>query len=95
MKRPETPKEWLERYEKKLWRAQQNYQETGDAKYDRQVEEFEVVTDGLVALIQKQEERQVDIKKRITNRDAVIDRLIKDNYSRGEVLELLRDAVYW
>lgn len=95
MKRPETPKEWLERYEKKLLRAQQNYQETGDPKYDRQVEEFEVVTDALVALIQKQEERQVDIKKRITNRDAVIDRLIKDNYSRGEVLELLRDAVYW
>lgn len=94
-KAPETAYEWLERYDKRYKRAYYNYQETGDPKYDRQIREYECICDAFRALIEKKEERGIDIKKRNTNRDWVIRQLIKPTYTREEVIRMLHDAVYW
>lgn len=94
-KRPQNAKEWLERYKVKLDKAFRNYQDSGDAKYDRQAEEYEVICDALEAKIAMNKEREIDIKKRMNNRDWAIDKLIKPEYTKEEVKELLNDAVYW
>jgi len=94
-KRPETLEEWLARYEAKQHKAFVNYQDSGEPKYDRQIEEYELICDGIRALIERKEERNADIKKRIVNRDYVIDQLLKPAYSRAEVVKMLHEAVYW
>lgn len=95
MKTPETPQEWLERYEKKRDKAYQNYQETGIQKYDREFHKYDQICEAFHALIQHKEERKSDIKKRITNKNAVIDNLLLQKYSRAEVIKMLNEAVYW
>ena len=93
--RPETLQEWLARWGKRRLRAFENYQSTGHPRYDAQLEECELVVDALMAKIAQSEERDFDVKKRMTNCDAVIDKLIRDTYSKDEVIRLLKDAVWW
>lgn len=92
---PETTKEWLQRYEQKRDKAYRNYQDTGDGRYDRQYYEYDVICDALQARLELKEERAVDIKKRMANRDWVIGTLVKNKYSKDEVIKMLQDAVYW
>lgn len=94
-KQPENAKEWLSRYEKKYQKAYDNYQATGDPKYDRQVWEYSCICDAFRALIEHKDERNVNISQRITNRDWVIDKLVQPTYTRKEVVKLLHEAVYW
>ncbi len=92
---PNNAKEWLERYEKKYQRAYDNYQATGDAKYDRQIWEYDCICDAFRALIDKREKRAEDLVRRRSNCKWTIDRLCKASYSREEVIKLLNDAVWW
>lgn len=95
---PETTLEWVEHYDKLMKRAEQNYQETGELRYDKAAYKYSVIVDALMAKRREETEQALDLKKRITNRDAVIDRLeyrIHDNFSYAEVVELLKEAVYW
>lgn len=92
---PETTQEWIERYEKRESRAYKNYQETGGAKYDRQQYEYSKIVDAFRALNRKENEYHEQIKKRTANYKYVTDMLRKDSYTRDEVVELLRNAVYW
>jgi len=92
---PETTREWLEHYEKKYQRAFDNYQATGEARYDRQQYEYDVICDAFRALLRQKSERDDSIRQRLVNMNAVVDRLVNDKYTRAEVIKLLRDAVYW
>ena len=92
---PNNAKEWLERYEKKYQRAYDNYQATGDAKYDRQIWEYECICDAFRALIEKREQHDADMKKRRKNCNWVTGSLLKHTYDRDEVIKLLNDAVFW
>ena len=92
---PETTQEWIERYEKRESRAYKNYQETGDAKYDRQQYEYSKIVDAFRALDHKESEYHEQTQKRTTNCKYVLDRLRKDSYTREEVKELLQNAIYW
>ena len=90
-----TTKEWLEHFEKLKLKAFDNYQSTGEERYDNAQEKYDVICDGLRALLEKKEEYDGTIKKRLTNCQYVIERLGDGPYSRNEVIKLLRDAVYW
>lgn len=92
---PETTREWLERYEKKYQKAFDNYQATGEARYDRQQIEYDIICDAFRAKLQQKSERDDSVKKRLTNMHAVVDRLVNEKYTKAEVIKMLRDAVYW
>lgn len=92
---PETTQDWLDRYEKKRLRAFDNYQSSGEARYDRQELEYSIICDALRAKLDAEHERGEEIKRRMNNKTAVVDRLGKDEYTRAEVIELLNNAVWW
>ncbi len=92
---PETTSEWIAHYENLRYKAAQNYQETGDPKYDRAAYKYSVILDGLRALEREKDERDKDIVKRMRNRDSAVDQLLKEEYSKEEVIELLEKAVWW
>ena len=94
-KRPDNAQEWLELYERKRQRAYDNYQQTGETRFDYQVEEYEVLCDALRALINKRVEMTDIWAKRRSNCEHVIDSINKSEYSRDEVVSFLRDAIYW
>lgn len=95
-KTPETIAEWIKHYEALSKKASDNYQSTGEPKYDRACAKYDVIIDGLYALEREKKEREVDIKKRIHNCNGVIDRLKRDEpFSRDEVVALLKEAVWW
>ena len=95
-KRPETTQEWLNRYEKKRIKAFDNYQSTGEPRYDRQEEEYRVICDALRALLQKENDRDDTIRQRMMNKDSTIDRMTyKEEYTRDEVIKMLNNAVWW
>jgi hypothetical protein len=94
-KRPDNAQEWLDLYERKHQRAYDNYQQTGETRFDYQVEEYEVLCDALRALINKRVEMTDIWAKRRSNCEHVIDSINKSEYSRDEVVSFLRDAIYW
>lgn len=85
--------EYYEGLSKKNYMA---YQESGEARYDRAYCKYDRIAEAFRAKAREENEREVDIKKRMTNRDGVIDRLIPGKmYSKDEVEKLLTDAVWW
>lgn len=95
-KTPENAKEWLERYREKANRAFRNYQNSGDPRYDRQIWEYESICSAFEALLERREERNTEMQKRIRNKDWMIEHQLLDmTYTREEVIKMLNDAVYW
>lgn len=94
-KRPETTQEWLDRYEAKYNRAFENYQSSGDPKYDRQQDEYMTICDALRAKLERENERGDELKRRMNNMNHATNNLIKDEYTRDEVIKLLQNAVWW
>lgn len=92
---PETTKEWLEYYEKRQSKFYRMYQETGDPKYDREQYKFGCICDAFQAKLEMEGEREADIRKRLKNKDWIVNNLAKNEYSKDEVIKLLNDAVYW
>ena len=92
---PETTVEWLERYQKKFERAYWNYQDSGDPKYDRQVYEYGAIVDAFKAKRVREAERGDEQFRRTRNAEDAISKLIKNEYTRDEVEELLRKAAWW
>ena len=94
-RRPETLHEWQERYQKKAEKAYDNYQESGDGKYERQYEEFDMIAECIQAKIDSKDLLLQEREKRARNCEWQCDKLVKLEYSRDEVLKLLHDAIYW
>lgn len=95
MRQPETTRQWLEYYEKLQSKAYYNYQETGLARYDTQQYKYDVICDAFRAKLKEEKERGSEISKRMLNRDATVDRLVKTEYTRDEVIKLLDNAIWW
>lgn len=78
---------------KKNYRA---HQETGESRYDRAYSKYDKIADAFRAKVRTEGEQEVDLKKRMANRDGVIGRLIPNKtYSYDEVVKMLNDAVWW
>ncbi len=91
-----SPEDWAEYYDKLRHRNYMSYQNSGEPRYERAAYQYEQIVEAFRALAWKNGEREVDIKKRMSNRDGVIGRLIPDKmYSCAEVEKLLNDAVWW
>lgn len=92
-----TDADWLDHYEKLRQKAFDNYQTSGEPRYDNALAKYEKICDGFRALIEQKDERDKSINKRIANCNYVIDRLKahEPNFSFNEVVKLLRDAIYW
>ena len=85
--------EYYEGLSKKNYMA---YQESGEARYDRACCKYDRIAEAFRAKAREENEREVDMKKRMANRDGVIGRLIPGKmYSEEEVKKLLHDAVWW
>lgn len=95
MRQPETAREWLDYYEKLRARADDNYQQTGEPRYDNAEHKYSAICDAFRARIAQEQEREVDIKSRMNNCNYVIDQLISQTYTKAEVVEMLRKAVWW
>ena len=94
-KRPENAEEWLALYEQKYQRAYDNFQQTGMTRFDYQTEEYEIICDALRALAHKRADMADIWAKRRTNCEYIIDSMRKSEYSRDEVVSMLRNAIYW
>lgn len=94
-RQPETTQEWLEYYERLEARAYDNYQQTGMPRYDNSQYKYSVICGALRAKLKAEAERDDEIQKRMRNKNAVIDRLYKNEYTKAEVIKLLDDAVWW
>lgn len=91
-----SPQEWAEYYDRLQHRNYMAFQDSGDPRYERAYYQYEQIVDAFRALAEKQALDAVDMKKRMANRDGVIDRLIPgEEYSYDEVCKLLNEAVWW
>lgn len=88
--------QWADYYDKLAQKNYMAYQETGENRFDRAQFRYEKIADAFRAKAAQEGDREVDIKKRMTNCDYVIDRLIKGKvYTCEEVSKMLREAVWW
>ena len=94
-RQPETTQEWLQYYERLEARAYDNYQQTGMPRYDNSQYKYSVICGALRAKLKAEAESDDEIQKRMHNKNAVIDRLYKNEYTKAEVIKLLDDAVWW
>lgn len=91
-----TSLQWAEYYDKQSRKNYMAFQETGMPRYDKVAYRYELIAGAFRAKHAQDNETAVDMKKRMTNRDYVIARLIPGKmYSREEVVKLLQDAVWW
>ena len=91
-----TSKELAEYYEGLESKNSFWYQQTGEGRYDSKSHRYGLIAEAFRARAELEGERQVDIKKRMTNMQYVVDRLIPGKmYTVDEVEKMLRDAVWW
>lgn len=95
MAMPETTRGWLEHYERLQEKNEQTYQETGDGRYDNAAYKYEMICTAFRALLEKEDDRDTTMAKRIRNKNAAVERLIAQKYTRDEVVKMLEDAVWW
>jgi hypothetical protein len=92
---PETTQEWIDRYQKRYDRAYDNYQQSGEQRYDSQAYEYQCIVSAFEALQKREDERDRELERRRVNMNAAVDRLYKNEYTRDEVIKLMNDAVWW
>ena len=95
MRQPETAREWLDHYEKLRQKNFMNYQMSGEPRYDNAEHKYSAICDAFRARIEQEKEREVDIKGRMRNFEYVVDQLVSPTYTKAEVVEMLRKAVWW
>lgn len=72
------------------------YQQSGEPRYDNAAYKYGKISEAFYALVEKENERGDEIKKRMVNMQGVVDRLIPSKtYTKAEVEKLLREAVWW
>lgn len=90
-----TTKNWYDKYNKLYLKNYEAYQQSGEARYDNAAWKYQKIAEAFQAKLEKERKRDIEITKRLKNKEAVIDRLIKESYSKDEVKELLDKAVWW
>lgn len=85
--------EWRDYYEKLQQRAYMQYQETGTGRYDSQQYQYSKIVDAFNAYISYRDDEDKERIRRKHNIDAYVDRyVIKETYSKAEVLKMLHDV---
>ena len=92
---PESNEQWLDHYQRLYERAEENYQSTGESKYDNARYKYQCIVTAFEALLKKEGGKAADLAKRQQNCRAVVENLYKDSYRKAEVEKLLNDAVWW
>ena len=84
--------EWRDYYENLRRRAEYNYQNSGDGRYDRERFRYDVLVEAFNKAIEYDDERDNAKMRRIHNIDAYMDRFgAKDSFTKAEVLKLVND----
>ena len=84
--------QWRNYYEGLRQKAYNNYQESGEKRYDSQEHKYSVIVDAFDGYLENKREVDAAKRRRQTNIDAYIDRYTssKSDYTRDEVVNLLR-----
>lgn len=91
-----TTSQWIEYYDKLSNKNYMAYQESGLARYENAYIKYEQIADAFRAKAGQEKESGADMKKRMNNKNFVVERLIPGkDYSYDEVVKLLNDAVWW
>ena len=89
-------RQWAEYYENLEQKNHIAYQESGESRYDRAQYKYGKIADAFRAQCREEDERGTIMRKWISNKDAVLDRLIPNKmYTVDEAKKLLEDAVWW
>ena len=87
--------EWRDYYDKLAKRAEQNYQSSGMARYDREHHKYTVIVDAMNKAIEHDDERDNDRMRRVYNIEAYFDRYgARDSFTRSDVEKIVRDIKY-
>ena len=49
----------------------------------------------MILPIREKDDRDTKLQRRIQNKSAAVDKLIKDTYTKDEVVKIMNAAVYW
>lgn len=94
-KQPETAREWLRHFDALQRKNAETYQDTGMQRYDDAAYKYECICSAFRAKIREESDRDYDVEKRIRNKNAAVDNLVNDKYTKDEVIKLLNEAVWW
>lgn len=87
--------DWYHKYNQLYLKNYKAYQQSGEPRYDNAAWKYQKIAEAFQAKLEKERNRDIEISSRLKNKEAVIDRLIKDSYSKDEVKDLLDKAVWW
>lgn len=91
-----TSAQLAEYYDSRAKKKYDDYQQTGERRFEREYIKLDMIADAFRAKAREEGEHEVDIKKRMANRDFAIGNLIPGKmYTKAEVEKLLHDAVWW
>lgn len=88
-------RDWYDKYNKLCLKNYEAYQQSGEPRYDNAAWKYQKIAEAFQAQLEKERNRDITIKIRLKNKEAVIDRLIKESYTKKEVIALLDKAVWW
>lgn len=84
--------DWHDYYDRLRKKADDNYQNSGDSRYDRERYRYEVIVEAFDKAVEYNDERDNAKMRRMRNIDAYMERLVpKGEYSRAEVMRLVDD----
>ena len=82
--------EWRDYYARLAQKASNNYQQTGEGRYDREFYKYDTIVDAFNGYLEYKDERDNDRERRLHNIDAyVADRTHKDAYTKAEVMAMI------
>jgi phage-related minor tail protein len=89
-------RQWADYYEALEHKNYMTFQETGISRYDNAQRRYGQIAEAFRALDREKNENEVDMKKRMNNCNAAIERLDHGKtYDFDEVSDLLKSAVWW
>lgn len=84
--------EWRDYYYKLMTKAERNYQETGESRYDRERLKYDIIVGAMDKAIEFDDERDNDRLRRMRNIDAYYERYgSRDSFTKAEVDKIVRD----
>ena len=87
-----TMREWRDYYENLRQKAYMDYQETGESRYDRRELQYAKIVDAFNGYLDFKDEEDHERLRRKRNIESYADRYVnKENFSKNEVLKLIRD----
>lgn len=82
--------EWRDYYEKLAQRAYQNYQESGESRYDREYFRYDTIVKAFNGYLEYKDENDNEKLRRLHNIDAyVAEHIYNDTYTKAEVMRLI------